>query len=152
MARRKFRSKTRSRAPKTINAARIVEATLIASAVTQGFFNVGIGDFVMSKSSMNPSQITARELISGLTGGSYVTLTTSSTPAFNQNQGNYMKTVTSGSNFGDMVKQNLSSNGAQMVGSLILIPAGFKVFNKLTSKPRSMANQALKMSGLPVRV
>jgi hypothetical protein len=62
----------------------------------------------------------------------------------------YMQTV--GSPFGLTVRDNLANNGAAMVGQLILIPAGFKVFTKLTRKPRSTMNKALKMSGLPVRV
>jgi len=150
MARRRTRKKTRRSSPKTINAAKILEAGLIGSAITQGFFNVGIGDFVMSKASMGPSQITARELIAGITGqtGGYGTTykVTSSM------SGGRQTTSTRGLAFGEQVKENLTNNGAQMVGSLILIPAAFKVFNKLSRQPRSMANKALKMSGLPVRV
>lgn len=150
MARRRTRRKTRRSTPKTINAAKVLEAAMIGSAVTQGFFNVGIGDFVMSTSSMNPSQITARELIAGITGqaGGFgtqykVTTGTASRPG---------TTSTRGLAFAEQVKENLQTNGAQMIGSLIVIPAAFKVFNKLTRQPRSMANKALKMSGLPVRV
>ena len=148
MARRRTRRKTTRRSPKTINAAKVLEAGMIASAVTQGFFNVNIGEFVMSQSGLGQSQITARELISGLTGGSYGTMTTAKVAR----AGGGYTVGTTGSPFGQMVQQNLASNGARMVGSLILIPAGFKVFNKLTRQPRSMANKALKMSGLPVRV
>jgi hypothetical protein len=54
--------------------------------------------------------------------------------------------------FGEQVKENLKDNGAKMIGSLILIPAGFKVFKKLSRKPLGTMNKALKMSGLPVRV
>jgi len=150
MARRRTRRKTRRSNPKTLNAAKVLEAGMIASAVTQGFFNVGIGDFVMSKSSMGPSQITARELIAGLTGqaGGYGTQYQITTG----NKAGGYTTSTRGMAFAEQVQANLQNNGARMVGSLILIPAGFKVFNKLTRQPRSMANKALKMSGLPVRV
>ena len=117
---------------------------MIANAVTQGFFNTTIGEFAMSKDAMNMNQITARELFSGLSGGSFGTTT-----AVKQLGG---KVAMAGNSFGDTVKNNLTQNGGQMVASLILIPAGFKVFSKLTTKPRSMANRALKMSGLPVRV
>ena len=149
MARRRSRSKTpRKPRSKTINAAGVVEATMIANAVTQGFFNVGIGQFVMNTNSMTGSQITARELISGLTGGSYGTMSSIKLPKV----GGGYQTLTSGMTFGDQIKENLSNNGGKMVMSLVLIPAGFKAFKKLTSKPRSLTNQALKMSGLPVRV
>jgi len=100
----------------------------------------------MSKDALAQNQITARELLSGLSGGSYGTMTAAS------KVGQLGMKAGTGMAFGETVKANLSNNGGQMVASLILIPAGFKVFNKLTSKPRSMANRALKMSGLPVRV
>lgn len=145
MARRKTRRKTTRRSsPKTINAARVLESALIANAVTQGFFNTTIGEFVFEKGAMNMNQITARELFSGISGGSFGT-----TQVVKQLGG---KTAMAGTTFGRTVQDNLANNGGQMVTSLILIPAGFKVFSKLTSKPRSMANRALKMSGLPVRV
>jgi TRAP-type C4-dicarboxylate transport system permease large subunit len=144
MARRRTRKKTRRSRPKTINAARVLESALIANAVTQGFFNTTIGEFAFEKGAMGMSQITARELFSGLSGGSFGTTT-----AVKQLGG---KVAIAGNSFGDTVKNNLTQNGGQMVASLILIPAGFKVFSKLTTKPRSMANRALKMSGLPVRV
>lgn len=145
MARRRTRKTPRRRTAKTINAARVLEAGLIASAVTQGFFNVGIGDFVMNKGAMNRNQITARELINGVLGrtGGYGTTTSNTVQGY---------TFVAGSPFAETVKQNLMDNGARMVGSLIVIPAAFKVFNKLTTQPRSMANKALKMASLPVRV
>jgi len=149
--RRSTRRKTRRSSPKTINAAKILEAGLVGSAITQGFFNVGLGDFIMSTSSMNPSQITARELLSGITGqtGGYGTSYKVTNQAV---AGRPQTTSTRGMAFGEQVKENLMNNGGQMVGSLILIPAAFKVFNRLSRQPRSMANKALKMSGLPVRV
>jgi len=147
MARRRTRRKTTRRSPKTINASKVLEAGMIGSAITQGFFNVGIGDFVMSKASMGASQITARELIAGITGqaGGYGTTYKVTGPSGRGQQ-------TMGLQFTEQVKENLTNNGAQMIGALIVIPAAFKVFNKLSRQPRSMANKALKMSGLPVRV
>lgn len=148
MARRRTRKKTRRSSPKTINAARVLESALIANAVTQGFFNTTIGDFAFSKDAMGMNQITARELFSGLSGGSFGTQTSVSVKQL----GGTTAVRQTGASFGQTVQNNLSNNGGQMVASLILIPAGFKVFSKLTTKPRSMANRALKMSGLPVRV
>jgi hypothetical protein len=150
MARRKTRRKTRRSSPKTINAAKVLEAGMIANAVSTGFFNVGIGDFVMSKSSMGPSQITARELIAGITGGAGG-FGTQYTVTQGNKAGGY-STSTRGLAFGEQVQANLSNNGARMIGQLILIPAGFKVFNKLTRSPRTMTNKLLKQTGLPVRV
>jgi len=94
---------------------------------------------------MAPNQITARELISGISGGSFGT-------SFKGGMAPSGIQLTAGAPFTDTVRNNLTNNGAAMVGSLIVIPAGFKVFNRLTSKPRSTLNKALKMSGLPLKV
>jgi len=145
MAARRTRRKTRRRSTtKTLNLAGVAESALIANAVTQGFFNTNLQEFI-GTSNLAPGQITARELIRGISGGSFGTQVKGGTAP-----GGYQLTV--GSPFGATVQSNLMNNGAGMVGQLILIPAGFKVFKKLTSKPRSTMNKALKMSGLPVRV
>jgi hypothetical protein len=151
MAARRTRRKSarRTRAPKTLNLAGIAESALIANAVTQGFFNTSLQEFI-SQSPGQPNQITARELLSGITGGSFGTMSQIKAGGGTTGVRPYMQTV--GSPFGLTVRDNLANNGAAMVGQLILIPAGFKVFTKLTRKPRSTMNKALKMSGLPVRV
>ena len=146
MARRRTRSKTRRRTQKTFNLANVAESALIANAVTQGFFNVNLQEFI-STSNLAPGQITAREILRGITGtgAGFGTMAKGSTAP-----GGYQLTV--GNQFTDQVKINLQNNGATMLGSLVLIPVGFRVFNKLTRKPRSTMNAALKMTGLPVKV
>jgi len=121
---------------------------LIANAVTQGFFDVSLQDFLMSSTGGTRGQITGRELLSGITGGSFGTQYTERRAQIGG--GSTYSSV--GQPFGQQVRENLSNNGAAMIGQLILIPAGFKVFNKLTRKPRSTLNNALKMSGLPMKV
>ena len=148
MAARRTRRKTRRRStPKTLNLAGVAESALIANAVTQGFFNTNLQEFI-GQSPQQMNQITARELLSGITGGGYGTQRQITSSKI----GGGVSYQTSGSSFADTVRDNLANNGAAMVGQLIFIPAGFKVFKKLTSKPRSTMNKALKMSGLPVRV
>jgi hypothetical protein len=147
MARRRTRRKpTRRRATKTFNLASLAESALIANAVTHGFFNTTLAEFA-GKSNLAPNQITARELFRGITGqsGGYGTQVTGGTAP-----GGYQLTL--GSPFGQTVRTNLQNNGIQMVGQLILIPVGFKAFNKLTSKPRAQINKAMRMGGLPVKV
>jgi|TARA_R110000824_G_C15205896_1_gene676160 hypothetical protein len=152
MAARRTKGKRRTRSSRTarnLNLASLAESALLANAITQGFFNASLNEFVMGKSSTGmsgASSITARELISGITGGSYGT--TYSVPS-NMLGG---KASMGGLGFGAQVQQNLKDNGIGMVVSLALIPAGFKVFNKLSRKPRTMMNKALGMSGLPVKV
>ena len=158
MARRKSRkSRSPSRRSKTFNVASALEAGLIANAVTQGFFNADIGTFLFNTTGGEAGRgvsvtgmqtITAREIIAGLTGGDYGT---QSMITYAQ-MGGGSRTELVGNTFGAQVQANLRANGGKMVGSLVLIPAGFKVFNTLTRKPRSMANKALKMTGLPLKV
>lgn len=155
MARRKSRkSKPRRTTTKSINLFNVAEAGLIANAVTQGFFNCSINAFIFSKDGTNTAgatrkAITARELISGITGaaGGYGTSTTST-----YTYGGQKVTSTLGQSFGDQVKENLTENGGQMLASLIAIPIAFRVGAKLTKKPRAVVNKIGKMSGLPMRV
>lgn len=145
---RKSRS-PRSRTAKNLNLASLAESALLANAITQGFFNASLNEFVMGSASTGmsgASSITARELISGITGGSYGTTYKVASNAIGG------RATTGGMGFGAQVQQNLKDNGIGMVVSLALIPAGFKVFNKLSRKPRTMMNKALGMSGLPVKV
>ena len=147
-ARKSRRKTTRRRSPKTFNLGSLAESALIANAVTQGFFDVSLQDFLMSTTGGTRGQITGRELLSGITGGSFGTIYTERRAQLGG--GTTYNSV--GQPFGAQVRENLSNNGAAMIGQLILIPAGFKVFNKLTRKPRSTLNNALKMSGLPMKV
>jgi len=150
MAKRKSKRPAR-RKQKNLNLAGLAESALIANAVTTGFFNCGLRDFVMSadggKGNAGMDVITARELLAGITGGSFGT---SKTSTFSY--GGVTTYSTLGDSFGATVRNNLSNNGANMVVQLVAIPAGFRVFSKLTRKPRSTLNNALKMSGLPLKV
>jgi len=151
MARRRTRRKsTRRSSPKTLNVAGIAESALIANAVTLGLFNTSLRDFVMNTAGGSGSsivdragQITARELIAGLTGGDANT-------QYKITQGGRASTY--GNTLTVQIGENLKANAGSMVFQLVAIPAGFKVFKKLTTKPRSTMNKALKMGGLPVRV
>jgi len=156
MARRKSRKKSPARRrTQTINVMGIAEGALIANAMTQGLFNADLKTFFLStdggghiSSISGRSTITLREIISGVTGGSYGTQGTFTTtlPTGATVKGTY------GQSFGKQVKDNFSENGLQMVGSLIAIPIAFKVGSKLARKPRALVNKVGKMSGLPVRV
>jgi len=58
-----------------------------------------------------------------------------------------------GGNYGGMsftkgVQYNFGKQGARMLGTLVVVPAAFKVAGKLTAKPRRDANKLLKMAGL----
>jgi len=148
MARRKTRRKPTRRAPKTFNLGSLAESALIANAVTTGFFDSSLQDFLFSTTGGTRGQITGRELLSGITGGSFGTIYRERRAQLGG--GSTYNTV--GQPFGAQVRENLTNNGAAMVVQLVAIPAGFKVFNKLTRKPRGTLNKALKMSGLPVKV
>ncbi len=156
MARRKSRRSTRRSTAKTVNVAGVLEAGLIANAVTQGMFNADLKTFFFNTDggtgsrAANLNQITIREIIAGVTGTGAGFGTTTRMDTTRPGSGTTYTTI--GEGFGATIKQNLTDNGAQMLQSLILIPVGFKVVSKLTRKPRAIANKASKMAGLPVRV
>ena len=147
-SRRKSRRTTLRSTTKTFNLGSLAESALIANAVTQGFFDTSLQDFIFSTTGGTRGQITGRELLSGITGGSFGTIYQERRAQLGG--GTTYNTV--GQPFAAQVRENLSNNGAAMVVQLVAIPAGFKVFNKLTRKPRSTLNKALKMSGLPMKV
>jgi len=153
MARRKSK-KVRRSTRKTFNLASLAESALIANAVTTGFFNCSLNDFIRSPDggagSAGMNVITGRELLTGITGGSYGTSGTIKAGGGMTGVRPYNQAT--GSSFGVTVRENLADNGGMMIGSLILIPFGFRAFSKLTSKPRSTLNKALKMGGLPLKV
>ena len=158
MARRKSRSKPRRSTQKTINIAGVLEAGMIANAVTTGMFNTNLKTFLTETSgvegesrALHLNQITLRELIAGVTGTGAGFGTTTQMAQTTMGGGRTSYTTICES-FGQTIKDNLKDNGFNMVSSLVLIPVGFRVFSKLTRKPRSIANKAAKMSGLPVRV
>ena len=157
MARRKSRkSKPRRSTTKSINLFNVAEAGLIANAVTRGFFNCSINDFVFSKDgssgTLGKTAITGREIIAGLTGGvgGYGTSVTVKAGGGSTGVRPYDQII--GNSFGEQVKANLTDNGGQMLASLIAIPIAFRVGAKLTKKPRAVVNKIGKMSGLPMRV
>jgi len=157
MARRKTRkSKPRRTTTKTVNLFNVAESALIANAVTQGFFNCSINDFVFSKDgtsgALGATAITARELIAGITGGVGGFGTSRVVRAGGGSTGVRPYDQTIGNSFGVQVKENLVDNGGQMLASLIAIPIAFRVGAKLTKKPRAVVNKIGKMSGLPMRV
>jgi len=164
MARRKSRKMKKTRTPRTLNLFGVAEAALIGNAVTQGFFGVGIGDFFLNKDG-GPSgmvetrvnQITAREIINGITGrtGGYGTTgsrTTTTMGGGKITQNVYAGGPGMGGGLSAAIKTNLAENGGQMLASLVIIPVAFRVGSKLTRKPRALVNKVGKMSGLPVRV
>ena len=157
MARRKSRkSPSRSRS-KTFSALGLAESALIANAVTTGFLNCPLNDFIFSTNGVSGSNgrtaITARELLAGIMGGGSGSTGYGTSSAYvTAKVGGGTQTIRGGQAFGLQVRENLEENGGKMLGSLILIPVGFKVFSKLTSKPRSQLNRVMKMSGLPLKV
>ena len=146
MARRKSKAKPRRQTAKTVNILNIAESALLANAVTQGLFNSNLKDFVMGTRD--------GAYVAGKDGGDRLTLPeifgVGSKVAFG---GNYGATPMKGfENFSSAVMTNAKDNFLTMGASLILIPVGFKMANRLTKKPRATTNKLLKMTGLGVKV
>lgn len=161
MARRRTKSKTRRSRPKTTNLLNIAQSVVLGNAVTQGLFNTNMIEFVTGRIGSNPSsvasgsvfysdQITLPELlgaglgrVTGEQGG----------PQGTAGYGGIVPNVnTDVSNFTDQVMQNVRNNGVQMMTTLVVAPIAFKVFSKLSSKPRREFNKLARNVGLPVSI
>jgi len=117
------------------------QSAVIASAVTEGLFNVNILEFLTGRidgkfapGGDGGANITAPELL-GFTSAGWMS---------SRVGGNYG----TGKTFGDQVRYNLSRNGTKMAATLVMAPIAFTVAQKLTAKPRRDANKLLKMAGL----
>jgi len=50
--------------------------------------------------------------------------------------------------FGTAITKNAKDNAMALIGGAILIPIGFRLVKKITSKPRAQANRLLKNVGI----
>ena len=119
----------------------VLESYLLANAVSQGVTGVDLPTFLgLSQNfpggSNSSWEITAKELLQGATG------TGDGYGFYKGGDWNIQKAV----------KHNLKANGGQMLMSLIVIPAAFRIGTKLLRKPRSQANRLLRDTGLGVSV
>ena len=124
---------------------------MIADAITKGVFNADLRSFLMSEvgaantSGMKFTQITLRELLSGVKTGDYGT----------QYSATYQgKKSTYGLTIGEQLKANIKANGLMMAFNLIAIPVAFKVGRQVLAKPLinpvNMQIRALGVKGMKV--
>ena len=113
---------------------------LIADAISRGLFDVNLLTFVGLRqdfggswtSGNNSNEITAREIIDRLMGGT-----------------GGMSTQWQKQGFEGVIKHNLRKNGGMMLASVVGIPIAFKIGTKLLRKPiLTPANRMLKAAGL----
>jgi hypothetical protein len=128
----------------------IAVSALVANSITQGVFNTDLKTFIMGSKTANATNntgapmITARELISGLTGG------TGGTSGGMMMGGKYFSY---GDTFANTIKSNLEDNWVTMVAGVVLRPVIAKSVTRLIRKPVILpANRMLKSAGLEVRV
>jgi hypothetical protein len=155
MARRKSRKSTRRSSPKKTNVLNLAQSVILGNAVTSTLFNTNMYEFVTGRinGSYTPgaigqsSQITLPELFGA---GMGVTAT-----------GGYASAVPSAAvvsgyggvsvgNFGSTVQDNLKTNFASGLTTLIVTPIAFKVISKLAAKPRREFNKLARTVGLPI--
>ena len=135
----KSTTRRRRSTPKT-NLLTLMESALLANSVTEAAFNTNIKEFLTG--------VTDKGYRPGSDGSSVITLPELLGAGPGGIGGNYAE----GLNFGKVLKSNIKDNGAQLLVSLIVIPAAFRIGSKLLKKPRAQANRMLRMSGLEVKV
>jgi hypothetical protein len=128
----------------------IAVSALVANSITQGVFNTDLKTFIMGSKTANATNntgapmITARELISGLTGG------TGGTSGGMMMGGKYLSY---GDTLANTIKSNVQDNWVSMVAGVVLIPVVAKTVTKLIRKPVILpANRMLKTTGLDVKL
>ena len=124
--------KRRTRRTKVTSALKVAESVMIADAITKGVFNADLRSFLMSEvgaantSGTKFTQITLRELLSGVKTGDYGT----------QYSATYQgKKSTYGVGITEQLKANIKANGLMMAFNLIAIPVAFKVGRQVLAKP-----------------
>lgn len=162
MARRRKSKRNRRSRPKTTNLLNIAQSVVLGNAVTQGLFNTNMIEFVTGRvdgmsladssgAVWTSNKITLPELLGSGLG------------RFSGEQGGPMGTAGYGGvvpfasgpdvkNFTDQVMQNVRNNGVGMMTTLVVAPIAFKVFSKLSSKPRREFNKLARNVGLPVSI
>jgi len=118
----------------------LAESILIANAVTQGFANTNVMEFVTGvvdgqyKPGTDGSRVlTIPELLGAGPGGV---------------GGNYSSAYAAKGGLIPVLKDNLKDNGAIMAAQVIGIPIAFKVAGSLLKKPRRQVNSIMKQIGL----
>lgn len=124
-----------------INLFNAAQSIVIAQATTKGLFGSDLLPFLTGR---NPNG----KYVPGGDGYAYITL-----PELLGFRSNGWSVEGIGGNYGaksfmDAVKVNFDNNGANMVATLLIAPAAFKIAGKLTAKPRRDMNKLLDMAGL----
>jgi len=131
----------------------IAVSALVANSITQGAFNLNLKDFFLSEPGaqfVNPTggmQITLKELISGLTGGSAGTSGVMKGMAGGRPQA-------WGTTLGGQIQENLMTNAVPLMVGVVGIPVAARVISRLIRKPVILpANRMLKNTlGLEVKI
>ena len=118
----------------------VAQQYLIADAISRGMFNTNLLTFVGLRNDFgggysagnNSNEVTARELLDALMGGS---------------GGIYAKSFPEG--MPQVLKSNFKRNAPMMLASVVGVPIAFNIGKKLLRKPiLTPANRMLKAAGL----
>ena len=143
MAKRK--AKSRSRKKTAFNLTNAAMSLIVANGVSQGMFNVGLPTFLglssnfdtTGSSSNNSNEITAKEIINGVTG-------------VGDGYGIYTagESVWTGQ-IGQVLVSNLKRNVVPLMVTVVGVPIAFKLGKKVLGKPIiNPTNRLLKAVGI----
>jgi len=143
MAKRK--AKSRSRKKTAFNLTNAAMSLIVANGVSQGMFNVGLPTFLglssnfdtTGSSSNNSNEITAKEIINGVTG-------------MGDGYGIYTagESVWTGQ-IGQVLVSNLKRNVVPLMVTVVGVPIAFKLGKKVLGKPIiNPTNRLLKAVGI----
>ena len=135
----------RTRRKQGVNVLNVAQSYIVASAATQALFGTDLAAFALQGWALpkttgsnggtgagNSWSLSASELITGMLGGNF-----GMSDSFQTTAG-----------LRGAVMQNLRTNGARSLGTIIAVPIAFTVAKKLTAAPRRDINKFLKFGNL----
>ncbi len=155
MARKRRGQKTRkSRKKQPFNVLNFAETLVISNASTRALFGTNLDHFLFDGwlplgnyqdgqvagsdfGSGNSWSLSAKEVLSGLTGVGTGFRQASNYPDANTAQGMF-----------NAMKHNFSRNGAKEIPIILLTPIAFRLGKKVMRKPINLTNKGLKMLGV----
>jgi len=148
MAKRKAKSKRTKKSP--FNLTNAAQSLIIANGVSQGLFNTNLATFTGLSSDFsgggnmdsanNSQELTAKEIISGITGW---TIGGRGTGIYTAGSSPWTGSL------GQVIASNAKNNMFQLIGTVVGVPIAFKLGKRLLSKPIiNPTNRMLKTMGV----
>jgi len=142
MAKRRGKAKARRRTNKSINLLNVAES--VANLATTTLLGVNVRDFFLAGTTFSNKYSSGYQSGGQGTGNHNYQITLNEILRGSQ----YPSKGANPVGFGTAITKNAKDNAMTLIGGAILIPIGFNLVKKITSKPRAQTNRLLKNIGI----